>query len=81
MLMKSLIDKDASVQNLRLEFTIEARDKNVISKEAFKKIIDFEIKGAAPMAPEKLSLLADLFETKSGTQVDFEEFLEQFATT
>lgn len=79
LLMRNLIESGASVPSLRLEFAVEARDKQTISKEAFKKVIDFEIQASAPIPGERLNVLADLFETKSGTAVDYEAFLEAFA--
>lgn len=74
--MRKLVESGASVANLRLEFAVEARDKQTISKEAFKNVIDREIRDSAPLTEEKLDLLADLFETQSGTRVEFEVFLE-----
>jgi hypothetical protein len=76
-----LLEKGASYRSLRLEFTIGARDKLTISKEAFKAIIDGAISSSAPLAPERLDLLADLFATKSGTSVDYEAFLDAYAAS
>jgi hypothetical protein len=69
-----------SAASLKVEFLYLSNDKRdqTVTFEEFFQIIDEQISSQAEVDHKRLTRLAQAFETKSGTRVQWNEFLKAY---